>query len=150
MLTLTAMEVIETPRPKKRGTRVKKPTRKLDPLKKRVGDLANSSAAMMVIAEMAPDRMTLSQAIFFVTAAAAIIAGKQPTYSDIQEAIGDEVNRSLHTTYRVFLEPSRVYPRALNWISRETNPADNRQKIFSLTPRGRAVVEEMLRALPER
>lgn len=121
--------------------------RTTDPLKKHVGDFADFSAAMMVMGEMAPHRMTLSQAIFFVTAATGILAGKQPTYTEIQEAIGDTVNRNLSTTYRILLEPSRLYPKALRWLKRETNPADNREKFFDLTPRGREVMEQVLESL---
>lgn len=130
-------------KPKGRNMANKRP----DPLNLHIKDFASFSAAMMVLGEMAPLRMTLSQAIFFVTAATAILAGKQPTYTDIQEAIGDTVNRNLSTTYRILLEPSRVYPQALRWMSRETNPADNRERFFNLTPRGREVMEQILEAL---
>lgn len=119
----------------------------MDPLKGHVGDLARFSAAMIVCAEMAPHRMTISQVIFFVTAAAAIVAGKQPTYTDIKDAIGEEVGRSLNTTYRVLLERSRIYPNALQWLKRETNPADNREQIFDLTPKGRKVLKEVIEAM---
>jgi len=119
----------------------------MDPLKKHVGDLARFSAAMIVTAELSPHRMTTSQVIFFVTAAAAILAGRQATYTAIKEAIGEDVNRSLKTTYRVLLEPSRLYPGALGWLKRETNPADNREQLFDLTPRGRHVLEQIIEAM---
>lgn len=118
-----------------------------DGLHLHVGDLTDLSAAMIVLAEMAPDRMTMSQGIFFLVAAAADLAGKRPTYSDVREALGDDINRTLHTTYRIVLEPSRVYPKGLGWMTRETNPADNREKFLSLTPKGRKVIKEVLRAL---
>lgn len=119
----------------------------MDQLVKHVGDYARFSAAMIVCAEMAPHRMTISQVIFFVTAGAAVVMGKRPTYTDIKEAIGDEVGRSLNTTYRVLLERSRVYPNALEWLRRETNPADNREQIFDLTPKGRKVLREIAEAM---
>ena len=102
---------------------------------------------MLVLAEMAPERMTLSQAIFFITAGAADIAGKRPTYSDVRAALGDDINRTLHTTYRIVLEPSRVYPKGLGWMTREINPADNREKFLKLTRQGDEVMRAVLRAL---
>lgn len=71
------------------------------------------SAAMIALSEIAPHRMTLSQAIFFLAASAEIVSGRQPTYTEIKRAIGEDVNRSLKTTYRVLLGPSRLYPNAL-------------------------------------
>lgn len=121
--------------------------RRSEPLKLHTRDFANFSAAMIVLAEMAPERMTLSQGIFFVLTATADLAGKDPTFSDIKEAVGETVNRSLHTTYRILLEPSRVYPNALGWLRQEENPMDARQKFLRLTPKGRAVMVGVLRAL---
>lgn len=145
MLTMEAITVSP-----KRGRPMKGTTtqrRGLDPLKKHIGDLANLSAAMMVMAEMAPERMSVSQMIFFLAAGAADIAGKRPTYSEVREALGEDINRTLHTTYRVVLKPSRVYPKALGWLDREQNPADNREWFLKLTPKGREVIMEVLRAL---
>jgi hypothetical protein len=82
----------------------------------------------------------MSQAIFFLLTAATEIAGKQPTYSDIKEAIGDKLNRSLHTTYRILLEPSRTFPKGLGWLYAEVNPNDNRVKFLRLTEAGKEVL----------
>lgn len=120
-----------------------------DRLNRHIGDFANFSAAMIVLGEMAPERMTLSQGIFFVLTATAELAGKNPTYSDIKEAVGDQINRSLHTTYRVLLEPSRAYPNGIGWLRQEPNPMDNRVKFLRMTPKGRRVMKEILAALKE-
>lgn len=120
------------------------------PLFSHIKDLEALSAGMMVMAEMAPHRMTLSQVIFFVTAGASIAAGKPTTYTDVKKLLGEEINRSLAQTYRVLFEPSRHYPKALQWMTRETNPADNRQKFFQLTPQGRHVLSEVLKAMGEK
>lgn len=141
MLTLTSIEPLSAGRVKRMKDRPK------DELHLHVADFANLSAAMIVLAEMAPDRMTMSQAIFFLVAASADLAGKRPTYSEVREALGDDINRTLHTTYRIVLEPSRVYPKGLGWMTRETNPADNREKFLRLTKKGREVMKEVLRAL---
>lgn len=121
--------------------------RAVDPLFKSVSDFADFSAAMIVLAEMAPERMTLSQAIFFVLTATADLAGKDPTYSDVKDAVGDKINRSLHTTYRILLEPSRAYPNGLGWLKQEANPDDNRVKFLRLTREGRRVMAEVLEAM---
>jgi hypothetical protein len=120
---------------------------KTDQLFKSVRDFADFSAGMMVLAEMAPERLTMSQAIFFLLTGAADIAGKDPTYTDIKEAVGDKINKSLNTTYRIFLEPSRLYPNGLGWLKQEPNPDDNRVKFLRLTKNGRAVMAEVLEAL---
>ena len=117
------------------------------PLYLHVSSLEALCAGMMVMARMAPHRMTLSQVIFFVTAGTSIAAGKPTTYTEVKEMLGEEINRSLAQTYRVLFEPSRVYPKALEWMTRETNPADNRQKFFQLTPQGRRVLDEILKAM---
>lgn len=118
-----------------------------DELKLHISDFAHFSAAMIVLGEMAPERMTLAQVIFFVMAASADLAGKDPTFSEIREALGDQINRSLHTTYRVLLEPSRAYPNGLGWLRQEPNPVDTREKFLRLTPSGRLVLKEVLAAL---
>jgi DNA-binding MarR family transcriptional regulator len=104
---------------------------------------------MIILAEMAPERMTLSQAIFFLMTAIADLSGKQPTFSDIKEAVGTTINRSLHTTYRILLAKSRVYPNGLGWLRQELNPNDNREKFLRLTPKGRTVMLGVLRELEE-
>jgi hypothetical protein len=120
---------------------------KPDPLFKSVRDLRNFSAGMMVLGELAPERLTMSQAIFFLLTGTADVAGKDPTYSNIKEAVGDKINKSLHTTYRIFLEPSRVYPNGLGWLTQEPDPNDNRVKFLRLTKKGRAVMREVLEGL---
>jgi len=118
-----------------------------DELKLHIGDFARFSAAMMVLGEMAPERMTLAQVLFFVITASADMAGKDPTFSEIRDTLGDEINRSLHTTYRVLLEPSRAYPNGLGWLRQEPDPVDTRQKFLRVTPKGRRVLAEVLKAM---
>lgn len=117
---------------------------KVDPLYRSVGDLRNFSAGMMVLAEMAPERLTAGQLIFFMLAATADIAGKDPTFSDINEAVGGTISKSLHTTYKIFLKPSKQYPNGLGWLEQEANPDDNRVKFLRVTKTGREVVREVL------
>ena len=101
--------------------------------------------ALTCIAEEVPDRVSLSQVIFFLQAAADDLRGKRPTYTEVRDTLGEKVNRTLHATYRVLCERSRVYPKALGWLARQTNPRDNRENFLQLTPKGR----DILRAVRE-
>jgi hypothetical protein len=123
------------------------PKRRLDPLTTSVSAFADFSAGLMVIAELAPERLTCSQVIFFLLTGTADIAGRDPTYTDIKEAVGDKINKSLNTTYRIFLEPSRLYPNGLGWLKQEPNPDDNRVKFLRLTKKGKDVMRQTLEAL---
>lgn len=118
-----------------------------NPLFKHAGMLAELSKAMVVLAEEAPDRMTLSQGMFFLLAASADLEGKPTTYTEIKEEFGEAVNRSLHGTYRVLLKPSRPYPNALGWLDRVEDPTDNRRKLLTLTAKGRMIIQSLIRAL---
>jgi hypothetical protein len=122
-------------------------TRKPDPLFKHAGGLADLSSAMIVLAEEAPERMTCAQMVFFLLAGAADLAGRPTTFTEIYEAQGEAINRSLHSTYRQLLKPSRTFPKALGWLDRTENPADNREKLLKLTPKGRKVIAEVVAAL---
>jgi len=93
------------------------------------------------------ERMTASQLIFFMLAATSDLAGRPATFGDIKEMVGDRLNRSLHTTYRILMEPSRAFPKGLGWLTSDLNPADNRQKFIKLTPEGRKVMKALHKAL---
>lgn len=115
-------------------------------------DLTDFSTALIVLAELAPERLSLPQASFFLTAAVADLRGNPATYAKIRDAIGPTINRSIANTYRIFLDrPSRSRGAAkregLHWLTRETNPADNREKFLRLTPAGKRVVKELGEAL---
>jgi hypothetical protein len=125
---------------------------KSDRLFLHVGELADFSSALIVLAEMSPERLTCAQMVFFLLAGTADIAGKPATFTQIKETAGPAINRSLHTTYKVFLEGPNRKDRpngapGLKWLSRAPNPADEREKLLKLTPQGRKVIEELLVAL---
>ncbi|WP_296675710.1 hypothetical protein [Novosphingobium sp.] len=113
--------------------------------------LRNFSAGLIVLAEVGPDRMTVTQGAFFLIAGLADQAGRPATFSEIRETLGDVLNKSLHTTYKVFLEEGRnregKREPGLGWLSRETDAADNRRKYLRLTNRGRQIMAEVASAL---
>lgn len=117
------------------------------PLWKRVGELASSSAFLMYLAEAGSDRLTVSQAAFFMLAAAADVKGSPATRTGLLTASGSEFRPSIRNSYRQLLEPSRVYPNALGWLTTEDNPLDSREQFLRLTDEGKSVIEGALLAL---
>lgn len=128
-------------------------TRTSAQLTRHVGELTDFSTALIALAELVPERTTLGQITFFLLAGIADIKGSAATFTEIKEAVGPAVNRSLHTTYRLFLDrPSRRSDTGksrdgLGWLYREENPDDNRQKFLKLTDAGRLVLAEVVEAM---
>lgn len=116
----------------------------------RVGELTDYSTVLLTLAEMVPERTTLAQVSFFLLAAIADAAGKPATFTELREAVGPAVNRSLHTTYKLFLDrPMRRSDydskrQGLGWLTREMDPDDNRKNYLRLTPSGKAIVKMLL------
>lgn len=118
-----------------------------------VGDLRSFSAALIELAEQAPERTTAAQMAFFLLAGMSDAVGKPATFTEIKDAVGPAINRSLHTTYKVFLD--RVQRRSdtdvtragLGWLTREEDKQDNRRKYLKLTPKGRAVISSLIETL---
>lgn len=118
-----------------------------------VSELRDFSAALIELAEQAPERTTVAQMAFFVLTGMADAAGKPATFTEIKEAVGPSINRSLHTTYKVFLDrvqrrsDSDATRQGLGWLTREEDQEDNRRKYLRLTPKGRAVLTSLLKTL---
>ena len=129
----------------KRNAVVDTPTNK--EMQQSIASFQSLSAALLILGELAPERMTLSQAVFFILAGSADLTGKKTTFTDIKDKVGDTLNRSLHTTYRILMRPSRQYPKGLGWLDSEVNPDDNRVKFLRLTPEGRRVMQTVANAL---
>lgn len=117
-------------------------------LNRHVGALAGSSAFLMYLAEAGNARLSMSQAAFFFLAATGAARGVPLTLSQILEGTGSEaLGRSVKNTYKVFLEPTPRNPNGLGWLTREVNPDDEREKMFSLTEKGEEVVRAALLAM---
>lgn len=117
------------------------------PLWKRVGELGASSAFLLYLSSVGSDRLSVTQAAFFMLAATADAAGQPATRSQLIEAHEEDFKGSIKNTYRQFLEPTRTHPNGLGWLTQESNPDDYREKILKLTPRGRRVIEGALLSL---
>ena len=119
----------------------------LPQLWKRVGELAGSSAFLLYLADVGSDRLTLTQVAFFMLAATSDAAGKPATRAEIIQTHEESFKGSIRNSYRQLMEPSRVYPNGLSWLTAEENPMDNREQILRLTDKGIAVIEGALLAL---
>jgi hypothetical protein len=117
------------------------------PLWKRVSELAASSAFLLYLADVASDRLSLTQAAFFMLAATADAAGRPATRTQLMQAHGERFGGSVRNTYRQLLEPSRVFPKALSWLTTEENPDDSREQFLRLTDKGKNVIMGALHAL---
>jgi hypothetical protein len=119
----------------------------------RVPDLRRFSSGLLALAEMGPERLTLSQATFFLFAGMADLGGRPATFTEIKDLVGPTMSRSLHTTYKVFLgDKDREARRAatLGWLMRETDASDNRRKFLRLTQEGRETMRKVVRTQLER
>jgi hypothetical protein len=114
---------------------------------KRVAELAGSSAFLLYLSDVGSDRMTLTQAAFFLLAATADAAGKPATRTELLETYKESLRGSIRNSYRQLLEPSRAFPRALGWLVAEANPNDDREQFLRLTAPGKSVVTGALIAL---
>ena len=119
---------------------------KSDLLWKRVGELAASSAFLLYLAGAASDRLTVTQAAFFMAAAEADAAGRPATRTELLNAHSATFNGSVRNSYRQLLGPSRLYPKALSWLTTEENPMDSREQWLRLTDEGKAIIENAARA----
>lgn len=112
------------------------------------------SASMMALAGELPERITLAQVTFFLLAGQADLAGNAKTFTEIKEAAGDNLSRSMHTTYKVFIAGGRQRDRenggGLDWLYPEVDMRDNRKKYLHLTDEGRRVMRLLLTSMTKK
>ena len=113
----------------------------------RTQELTSTAEFLMRLAEGGSDRLTISQAAFFMLAAAADAKGKPKTRSTLLADSGAAFRPSTRNSYRQLLSPSRVYPNALGWLSTEENPLDSREQFLRTTSKGQKIIESSLAAL---
>lgn len=109
---------------------------------------------MTVLGELCPERITLRQSTFFLYAALADLVGRPATFSEIRNAVGPEIGKSLTSNLiALFYEGrSREGRRDVGygWLMRESDPDDRRRKYIRLTATGRRVMAELTEALQTR
>jgi hypothetical protein len=102
---------------------------------------------LLYLAGEGSDRLSLTQAAFFLLAATSDAAGKPATRSELLETHMESGRGSIRNSYRQLLEPSRLYPGALGWLTTEANPMDSREQLLRLTEQGKRVIEGVLLTL---
>lgn len=116
--------------------------------------LREFSTVLARLTAYATDRLSIAQAVFFIEAARADLAGRPATFTEIRDSAGDAISRSLHTTYKVFLgDEGREKNRrqqALGWLVRELDHTDNRRKYLRLTAKGREVIKNLFQDIEDR
>jgi hypothetical protein len=113
----------------------------------RVPELAGSSAFLLYLSDVGSDRLSLTQAAFFLLAATADASGKPATRSELIQTYHENFRGSIRNSYRQLLGPSRLYPKGLGWLSTEENPNDSREQFLRLTDEGKSVIAGALMAL---
>lgn len=116
-------------------------------LSNRLRDQRAAADCLLYLAQAASERLTLTQAAFFMLAAAADAAGEPATRSALIQLHSEQFRGSIRNTYRQLLEPSRAYPKALGWLAQEPNPEDDRESFLRLTRVGGHVAARALLAL---
>ena len=99
------------------------------------------------LATLTPNRLSTAQLLIFALAATCDRAGQPATFSTIREALGDVAGGSVKTTYTIFFKATASRPDGLGWLDREACPLDARIKYLRLSPKGRGVIENMLKAI---
>jgi hypothetical protein len=145
---MRATRLLGTGTERNKGTTILQAKGGISPqLWKRVAELAGSSAFLLYLSDVGSDRLTLTQAAFFMLAATADAAGKPATRSALLQAYPDQFRGSIRNSYRQLLEPSRLYPKALGWLSTEANPNDDREQLLRVSEEGKSVLAGALLAL---
>lgn len=138
-----------SPSTKVRGlmTGMKTTTGTSSQLWRRVPELAGSSAFLLYLADVGSDRLSLTQAAFFLLAATADASGRPATRSELIATYSETFRGSIRNSYRQLLEPTRTYPMGLGWLTTESNPNDAREQFLRLTSEGKSVISGAIMAL---
>lgn len=124
------------------------------PLALSMSELTLFSKGLITLAEIAPERMSASQLVFFLLAGLADVRNSPTTFTEIKEGVGAAIGRSLHTTYKVFLTEdelsSRSRQQALGWLYSESDRNDRRRKYLRLTSEGARAMNALLATLQGR
>lgn len=111
-----------------------------------LGDLETLVKASAVLAAEAHEKMTVRQTLFFFAVAYHSLAGQSINIARLRE-IYSPLGRSIEKSISQFLEPSRVSPDALGWVTQTVDPDDRRVRYLTLTPEGADVVGAVIEAM---
>ena len=111
-----------------------------------LGDLETLLRASAVLAAKAHEKMTVRQTLFFFAVAYHSLMGQSVNIARLR-ATYPPLGRSIEKSISQFLEPSRVSPDALGWITQTVDPDDRRVRYLSLTTKGADVVGAVIEAI---
>jgi hypothetical protein len=108
--------------------------------------LEGLTAALAKLAELAPERMTVRQALFLTSLAHREAMGHTATVPLIRED-RPVLKRAGEKHKECFLAATPRHPDALGWVEQEYDEGDRRMRYLKLTPEGREVVTALTAAL---
>lgn len=109
-------------------------------------DFERLSAVLTVLAELAHERMTVRQALFFTSAAYLEAMGQTSSVPIIRDAY-PVLKRAGEKIKETLLDPTDRYPEALGWLEQDTDPNDRRMRYLKLSNEGREVGMALVEAL---
>lgn len=106
-------------------------------------------AALAELSARAHDRLTVKQALYFISVAYAHAMGRSITLSDVIERFEGtgSLGGAIRKSNAVFLAPTPRLPDALGWLEQAEDPTDRRYKFLRLTDAGLEATAAVLNAL---
>ena len=102
---------------------------------------------LSILAEFGSDRLTVSQASFFLAAAEAEAMGKPATRTELIQS--GQFRPGIRNSYRQLTPASRQYPTGLGWLIGQADPDDDRAQFLRLSREGKRVLDIALSALAQ-
>ena len=126
------------------GSRGSHPPSKLPPAT--AEDFERLASVLTVLAELAHERMTVRQALFFTSAAYLEAMGQTSSVPIIRDAV-PVLKRAGEKIKETLLASTDRYPDALGWLEQETDPNDRRMRYLKLSGEGREIALALTDAL---
>lgn len=116
-------------------------------------ELERFTALLVGVTSITPPRTSARQIMAFCMVAMHHIRNRSTTMADLMHMGGDDergvplLGRSIERTFGLFLDPSKVHPDALAWVTQEADPNDKRRKYLRLTDLGAEAVRKIVGAV---
>jgi hypothetical protein len=109
-------------------------------------DFERLAGVLTVLAELAHERMTVRQALFFCSAAYLEAMGQSASVPIIRDAV-PVLKRAGEKIKETLLEPTDRYPDALGWLEQTVDPNDRRMRYVRTSDEGREIALALVDAL---
>ncbi|WP_343698828.1 hypothetical protein [Caulobacter sp.] len=113
-------------------------------------ELERFASLLAGVTSITPPRTSARQIMAFCMVAMHHIRNQSITLAELTQMGGEDMRgspilgRSLERTFGLFMEPNRVHPDALSWITQEIDPDDRRRKYLRLSALGVEAVAKIL------